>query len=535
MNDGSSIHIINKLLPYIASETHVNEYDNNLNNLSLNDINSRFSSVKQQDNELSRKNSYSKQHIKNNEYSIVRIPDFETASKYSKYTSWCVTHHKSMYDSYTHNGLGLFYFCLKSGFENVEKKQGENAPLDEYGLSMIAVSVDEEGEVNTITSRWNHDMEGNDHIMSKDELEDLLGVNFYETFKPYSDEELLKKGYVTISKLKKLLSNGENPSDIFKNVRQISDKIFVYINNNDKVVIYNSETKKIPEWINKWLDYVYKFNNGFAEVGLDGKSSLIYTDGNIIGDGKMWFDWIGEFNDEIAMVQLNDKRSLINTKGELIHDGKAWFDLLLPIDNGFYIVELNGKNSFIDSKGQLIDNGEMWFDDVSSFTNGFAIVKKNDKYSLINTKGELIYDGNAWFDWLGSFDYGFSMAKLNDKFSLINSKGKLIYDGNAWFDLISKFIDGFSFVFSKEKMKWSFINKKGRLIGDGKIWFDKIGETNGNLLEVELNGKKLYIDKDFNFYDIDTKQPIKNQLSNENSDKIGAILRECINIYLNRM
>ena len=65
LSDGSSIQKLNKLLPYIASDTHIKEYDNNINDLSLDEISDKFSNIQQQDAEQSKKNSYSKQHVKN--------------------------------------------------------------------------------------------------------------------------------------------------------------------------------------------------------------------------------------------------------------------------------------------------------------------------------------------------------------------------------------------------------------------------------------------------------------------------------------
>ena len=99
-----------------------------------------------------------------------------------------------MYDSYTKNGLGLFYFCIKDNFESVEKVKGEGCPLDEYGKSMIAISVNDDGSLNTATCRWNHDNGGNDNIFKNaSEVSKFFGVNFFDTFKPRSVDELLAK------------------------------------------------------------------------------------------------------------------------------------------------------------------------------------------------------------------------------------------------------------------------------------------------------------------------------------------------------
>jgi len=44
---------------------------------------------------------------------------------------------------------------------------------------MLAISVDTQGNLNTCTCRWNHDNGGNDGILNKNQIESLLGVNFY--------------------------------------------------------------------------------------------------------------------------------------------------------------------------------------------------------------------------------------------------------------------------------------------------------------------------------------------------------------------
>ena len=178
----------------ILTTSHANEYDNNLNGLSYSDLDSKFKGTIQKnlDNEM---NALKDQHFeRDTSYKFIPITDFATAKKFGKWTSWCVTHQKRMYDSYTKDGLGLFYFCLKDGFENVKKDVGEGCPLDEYGKSMIAISVNDDGSLNTATCRWNHDNGGNDNIF-KDakEVSQFFGVNFFDTFKPRSVDELLSK------------------------------------------------------------------------------------------------------------------------------------------------------------------------------------------------------------------------------------------------------------------------------------------------------------------------------------------------------
>ena len=109
------------------------------------------------------------------------------------YTDWCIcgSRHSGMYEQYTCGG-GKFYICEKEGFENVPREQGENCPLDEYGLSLISVLVAPDGLPERITTRWNHDYGGEDDERLDDaiQLQDLLKVKYLDIFKPRTPEEL---------------------------------------------------------------------------------------------------------------------------------------------------------------------------------------------------------------------------------------------------------------------------------------------------------------------------------------------------------
>lgn len=183
---------INNTIKFIANG-HANEYDSDLNGESAKTLIDRFATgIKAEyDQDVERSNNRQFED-KPREYTIVKISDFEDAQEYADYTSWCVTQSQINYEQYTSQSAGIFYFCLKNGFENVPEERGENCPLDEYGLSMIAVSINPDGSCNTITCRWNHSNGGNDNIMSPEELENVINMPFYQTFKPRSKEDLLR-------------------------------------------------------------------------------------------------------------------------------------------------------------------------------------------------------------------------------------------------------------------------------------------------------------------------------------------------------
>ena len=345
-NDVFKCTNFNQALKLIASDAHVNEYDNNLNGMSADDLIDRFEDVRV--GELSKRKELmgGKQYHQNREYTIVPINSYEEATKYAKYNEWCVTYSEKMFDDKTCHGAGRFYFCLRNGFENVPKKVGPNAPLDEYGLSMIAVSITMEGEPNSITCRWNHDNGGSDSVMNDEQLSELLGVNFYSVFKPYTREELHAKGVILFDEVQEMLDKGVSPNDIF--------------------------------------EFVGDFYEGYITVELNRKWNFINGNNKLLSD--TWFDWVNLFCHGYAQVRLNNKWNLINQNGKVVSD--TWYDGVVNFSDGYANVKLNGKWNFIDKNGKLLS--DTWFDWVDDFYNGYAKVKLNGKYFKIDKNGQRV-------------------------------------------------------------------------------------------------------------------------------------------------
>ena len=380
ITDQRTISQLNTTLKYVSSDAHINEYDRNLNGMSAQDLIQRFAKAVSDDFEKNKTEINSMNFEGKSQYDIVRIDSFEQSQQYGKYTSWCVTHDENMFNSYTNDGIGQFYFCLRHGFENEKAVKGENCPLDNYGLSMIAVSVDENGRLNTCTCRWNHDNGGNDSIMDPKQISEVIGMNFYQTFKPNN------KWKDSLDNCMRRLANGEDPNDVF--------------------------------------DYVNDSNDGFAAVKLNGKWNFINARGEFLWKGDKWFDDCDDFSDGFARVELNDKWNFINTRGELLWKSNQWFDYCDEFSEGFARVRLNGRKwNFIDARGELLWNE--WFDYCFNFNNGFAKVKLNDKWNFINTRGELLWKGDEWFDTCFNFNNGFAKVKLNGRTFMIDTKGQL--------------------------------------------------------------------------------------------------------------
>jgi len=188
---------LNKILKTIVNDqNHLNEYDNDLNGLSIEELKKRFGDTVKKNLEADKRLISSMKRTENKRYKIIRCPEQKDLLPFGEpLTTWCVAQKNGIhnYNGYTNDGLGMFYVCLRDDYNTVKPVVGENAPLDDYGLSMIAVNVNDDGSLKNCTCRWNHANGGNDNIMDEKQLSDLLGVNFYDTFKPRGIDEAWEK------------------------------------------------------------------------------------------------------------------------------------------------------------------------------------------------------------------------------------------------------------------------------------------------------------------------------------------------------
>lgn len=182
--NASQVDMLDRTLKYVTLEPYVNEYNEDLNGLTYDELIRKFKPIKiaylaQLKKELSEK-KYTKRNPK---YTIIPIKTFNEAKHFAKYTDWCVTTDENMFDHYTDDNKGMFYFCLTDDFKNIEEPENPSTIYDEYGLSMIAVSVDKDGNPNTITTRYNHKHGSSDtSSITPQQISDLLGASFFDLF-----------------------------------------------------------------------------------------------------------------------------------------------------------------------------------------------------------------------------------------------------------------------------------------------------------------------------------------------------------------
>ena len=440
LNDYETIGKLNQTLKLLAT-AHADEYDNNLNGMTANELIERFKTESNVEYSNDVKAHNATQFVENKQYKIYRIDSFEKASKFSPYTSWCVTKGENNYDAYTNNGYGLFYFCIRDDFKAVKAVPSEGCPLDNYGLSMIATSVDEDGKCNTITCRWNHDNNGNDNIMTPMQLSKLIGRNYYQVFKPYTKEELYAKGLVPTSDVQMLLDQGKNPNKIFsKMLKSGIDGILIVSLNEKKWNLFDVSKNMIL--CSEWYGYVGYFHDGFARIRRgDLKWNFIKSDGSILS--SEWYNLVYDFIDGFAVVRRGD-----------------------------------GKWNFIKTDGSVLC--DEWYDYVSYFIDGFARIRRDDgKYNLIKPDGKVLY--SEWYGYIGCFHDGFAQVQRDDgKYNFIKPDGSILC--SEWYKDVCDFKkSGFARV-QRDDLKWNFIKPDGSILCSE--WYDLVYDFNGGFARI---------------------------------------------------
>ena len=537
LSDGSSITSINKYLRYIASDAHVNEYNQNLNGLSLGDIESRFSSVAKGDLEADKERMNQQEFdSSSSQYKIVNIDSFDEASKYGEYTDWCVTHYDDMYDSYTHNGLGRFYFCLKDGFENVPREKGEGCPLDEYGLSMIAVSVNEDGSCNTITCRWNHDNGGGDNIMTPQELSEIIGMNFYKVFLPYSEKEIAEKKKELVYMIYDVYK--EFVSDDFGYMHTFDDELNSH---------YNDE------------EDAYYDDDGYEIDDTDNESRNMLKDKEDIKDVDGDLDIIAYagFADDERLQDMDPVPSiLINTRtDELIVDGLFDFQMDFNYVRGFVSAKpLGSKGTMlidVENKKYLSDTvfSTAYLMYSSASKDWVALVGLNGKMNVIKNDGSYLFD--EWIDGaMSQFGQnGMFSVTYKDNRRVINSNGDTVINNielgsNSYF---KPFPDGkFFFIKHADGKIYAYSSKDcsmfapwciSQLLGSKSIKTQRQtsqGTIPGYqwLYRVKMiNGDDRLLDKECNVHDLQSGELIEKNpyfTKNESRRRIGSLLEQSI-------
>ena len=458
INDDKSKGLLTQIIGYICdNEEYYNKFDRNLNAQPLNGLANMFQPLIKGKLENDRASLEGKE-FKNSDYDIIPINSFEEAAKYTQYfhtdNTWCITQKLGLYNSYSSKGINQIYFCLKRGFNDIARPKKSVDYKDDYGLSMISVIVNPDGSLAYATTRWNHlNGASGEHDLTTQEISEIVGANFYDTFKP--NTVFQDKLSDCLNKIK----HGYSPKEVFDRAEDFNEDLAV-IKLGDKWNWVTKNGKILSP--SQWFDLADSFSEGWAAVELNSKWNLINKKGDYLFS-NYWFDLIRNFSEGWAVVVMNNKYNWINKNGDYLFPDQ-WFDSTHSFSKGWAVVVINDKYNWINKNGDYLFP-DQWFNHVNDFEGDLADIIFKGKYNWTNTNGELLFS-NQWFDHAGPFNSnGWARIKLKDKFNWTNQQGELLVP-NQWFDMTGNFYKGWALIGLNGK--WNQINVNGQLRGEWK-------------------------------------------------------------------
>lgn len=287
---------------------------------------------------------------------------------------------------------------------------------------MIAISVNEDGSLNTCTCRWNHANNGNDNILNTKQISQLIGVNFYDTFKPYSNDYIIIKKQERLQFFENALEK-LNQGEKFNNVFDYSEKItpYLYFISQDftselgALIIQENETQY--QYVRNENNQIILYNN----VYLINDYLISYQ----TEDNKSGLMKIPEFK---TIATFPDKT---NAYGVNIKTTSKYYNQL------FYLVYQNGDVQFIN----LMTNKKS---DMMEYPMSINFIEQNNLIRLYFTNHNTKYldaktlqyvDVNQHSTIVKSFfinNYLISIIKLTNEYNLLNTQNnQLIFNKNV--------------------------------------------------------------------------------------------------------
>lgn len=473
-----TISELNKYVGIIAPKAKELGLDQNLNGMSVYEFLTKFKTDVENSEANDRKDSAQYDTNNNgdfNGYKIVPIPTFKKAQEYSKYTDWCITQRQDNYNSYTDNEMGMFYFLLKDGFENVPKKKGPNCPLDEYGLSMIAVSFRADGSLNSITCRWNHGNGGNDTIMTPKQVSELIGTDIYSIFSSDDTTTDLLDGIKPIRLIKSvglILFYDKDKDSLFVSNRYLENKAYF---DKKKFVVYNGdndEGRPISALIDSDgynLAYSYGYDYHLTIEIVNDIMFVACINEESYGSG------IYNIKNSPEKLNIIERLESIETVGNL---------LILSEDLSTNFIYNKSRNEFIY---------ETPIDEVQITTyerDKYVICIKSDHISLINVE-----TGDITLPWS-------QILNTNNKLMLVRSKDNGYLLVSSAFGLVtpSHITDTYEIIHSQnlpKRCKYIVMyGNEGRILLDNLYAYTSISQEQVKQLGNNIN--KIDINKIFN-------------------------------------
>lgn len=551
--DRNSIDNLKRYVMYImdaaehGTDQDAMNIDGDLNGMSYNMVRNKFEEKCANESALRKKTVSNKNISGKSDYTVEAITKHSQCTKYHPYTSWCIAFPSDTnYKGYTSGG-NRFYIFTKNGYKTIQKTGGPDAPLDEYGLSMISILVNTTGDIKYITTRYNHEYNGeffNPNAAIVQFFQDTIGMDLYEVCKPYTEEELLDVGVLTPSTVEKKLDQGIKYTVIFKgrrtwntNYAKLRDDYILLYLDRSKFNILKDNKLIYDYWFDSFNTSNYRNHEleDFPVVRYQGKCNYLDANNGYELVSEDWLDNANLFHGGIAEITDNGETYYVNKNFDIVDtdgidkvEGKSWHNpdsARHPNDDICVVTLTNGKQTYMDpSTGDFIFDKQ--FDSCYTFTGDVAMVgastgHKNSygypeyKFNLIDIEGNLLLD--KWMDCLEGYyldRYAWVKCGLNGKYNLVNKEGEFISD--TWYKMKLNYRDGMCLVpddpdyvprddeywsiLKAPGVKFNYYNDDGEFVSDK--WFDAAvyyWADSTVLLSyclVELNNKYNYINKD---------------------------------------
>ena len=402
----------------------------------------------------------------------------------------CYTQSEDTYNQYTHGNKYNMYALLRQGWQDEPCEKGEGYPYDSYGLSMIFVIIDNNGDIATSNVRWNHgdnSYSNVDNMFNYAKLVQIVGSNILNKIHcTYNDD--ITRNMSLIVRLEKALSNIDATDvdsfcDAFNNIsHQYEDleNVELYTLGSDRLItveyeetyanIYDVKEKHFIA--DEWFSSISNYSCGYSTVQFlnDGTWNFIDEEGNFLNDKR--YEHCYDFDNGYAVIKNNQEMyEVINIKGESLfttdrrvriigEDRVAYEDLnySLLLDmrgrkvvdtyfdsigywycEGYITVSVENRVNFIDANGKYLS--DVWYLDVERpFSNGCAVVKyDNGRINLINKKAQKLLKEDA-IRWKTMYDYEYEnvlyyIFDLNSRIKeFVKTNGQIICDALTFID-----------------------------------------------------------------------------------------------------
>lgn len=459
---------------YLDSDATVWEQPEDLGELSLEKLFKKYSKVienksdvevpKKVDTEEERRVGLS------NDYTYEIIYNFGDVEKYAKPnapTSWCISTGEGNLRHYMRANNSFFVIFTKNGWKDVPRVKGKSYPLDEFGLSAMAMQLSkEDGHIVGGTTRWNHgegfDISMADNRISQGLLCNLTGIT----------ESGLKSIRDTYKKFLPMHGEKEQGDDVKITAKDLAEakRQFSYI----KLCIKNSQSPFLPLPRNEnGMFYMYNV------LKADRPEYMVVNDEFKKKNWRKCIIAVTILVNDITFTTIMDhglilSNEMISTSNDtpflesvsierIVRDGA--YEEVHFVDSStetFIILTLKNKKSVYDTKNKkfLQLNGEKLF--VNVIDTPYRCI-----LFMVGNNSYAIYDKNTgeFFEYNGRNEFE-NIMSVSTRYSrdISFTRGCLKYFGTIKFvNVIVEYATQEVFTLNLETMSVKNFNEKGKV------------------------------------------------------------------------